>query len=671
LILPSALAYIDTSVDDAAVVRDALPIDSSQSYSVEMYLVPWEGAWHGKYQLYLRMDNSTPVYSTEGVEVELVMTGSTGAYTGTIKTYTGSVETSYALTPGTVTPQPGWLTAVVSADTVTVFWQGINIGSETVDSQAGLRVGFGLECSVDGGLNLANTFRVQYYSTGSVPALRSLLVASTDGNVFKETTYGTLTQLTTDLSLRDDTLLTAAQSGQKLYIADYGDLRVTGTDGTVSGADLDAVSVDDWSALSISADDDVVVVSNVGGATVAGTYKISSIAAGALTLASSPGDGTCSYRIERAPKVYDPVADTLTIWTATAGQVPTGCPLVAHYLDRMVLAGAEIAPHAWYMARVGTETDFDYSQTDSQAAVAGTASDAGIPGEAVVALIPHSDDYLIFGCRNSLWRLRGDPAFGGSLDSLSRVAGVVGPEAWCIGPAGEVIFLSLDGLYILPPGGENYPISVSRDVLPKELLNISPNDTVVNLEYDAQGRGVHIFLSAEDANSRLHWWFDWTGKTFWPVSLVSDHDPTSTCSAQSIPIEDYGAILGGRDGKLRRFSDLAEDDCGTAFTNYVDIGPIPLAPEGLTGALRAMNALMAAGSGDVTWNVYTGLTPEAAAGSTSSVDTGTWSEGLNAAVSPAGSGQSFVLRITGSANRKWAIENVIAETATLGLRRIP
>lgn len=159
----------------------------------------------------------------------------------------------------------------------------------------------------------------------------------------------------------------------------------------------------------------VAVISNPQGTAIAGTYAISSVAAGNITLAWAAGSGACAYRIERAPKIYDPLTNTIYILGATAGQVPTGCPLVCRYLDRIVLAGAEIAPHVWYMSRQGNPNDWDYSQTDSQRAVAGTSSEAGVPGDPLTALVPHSDDYLVMGCRNSLWRMRGDPAYGGSL----------------------------------------------------------------------------------------------------------------------------------------------------------------------------------------------------------------------------------------------------------------
>jgi hypothetical protein len=499
-----------------------------------------------------------------------------------------------------------------------------------------------------------------------------MLIASAGGDLWREATYGRMTVVTSDLTVRSDVPLTSAQSGQKLYIADYGDTRDSGTDGTVSGSVLDDVAAQDWSTLGIDSDSDVCVISNVGGATVAGTYGIVSVhAVNGVTLDSAPGDGTCAYRIERAPKIYNPLLNTITIMTATAGQVPTGNPLICRYLDRIVLAGAEIAPHVWYMSRQGDPLDWDYApeDMDSQRAVAGTSSEAGVPGTAITALIPHSDDYLIMGCRSEIWRLRGDPAFGGQLDSLSTTVGIIGQSAWCLGPAGELIFLSLDGIYALSPGGSSYPESMSRETLPREFLNLDPNMITVSLEYDINGRGVHIYLTPDSSNARTHWWLDWDRKTFWPVSLQSDHEPTATCAVQGVTIEDSGVILGGRDGTLRRLSELAESDSGTAFSSYAAIGPFALGKDGMTGSILSMSAEVAEGSGDVTWATYPALTFEATE-SASASDTGTFIAGLNASVRPGCRGQAAIIKLTGEVARSWSIEQIITTVKLAGRRRI-
>ncbi len=669
-ILQGSLASIDSSVADAAVTLKTLPILIAQGYQAEMLIVPYNGAHHGKYRIYMRMDDTTPDYTIEGIVIELVMTGDTGAYTGTITSYTGSTPTVQALTGGTLgSAQAAWLTVLVSGDDVSVFFGGNTlILAHTVDTHSATErgVGFALECTVAAGLCLTWVFRVQYHAATNT--LRSKLIGSGNGDIYHEDFYGSMEVVSSSLTVRDDIGITVTQSGQKLYIADYGDLRITGTNGTLAGTTLDNGG-NLWDTYGIDTDTDMVVITSATGTGVDGTYGIASFTSASLTLDADAGTGNCTYRIERAPKIYDPAANTLALMVASTGQVPLGCPLIARYLNRIFLAGAEIAPHAWFCSRQGDPLDWDYSQEDVQRAVLGTSSEAGTPGEAVTALVAHSDDYLIIGCRNELWRMRGDPAYGGSLSNISRTIGIISQDAWCLGPEGEMVFLSFDGIFILAPGASGEPQSLTRERLPDEFMNIDPNQMDALLEYDVKRQGVNITLTSKSANTRTHWWIDWKTRRFWPLTLPDGHEPTATCSLQGIAVEDDGIILGGRDGYLRRFSHLTETDCGTAFSSYVLIGPVGLASDMSEGKILAMAAVLAIGSADVTWALRPGSTFENCL-TNSNQDTGTWSAGINASDYPACRGQAFALLLTGESGRSWVFEQVTTSIITAGRRRL-
>lgn len=672
--LTSVLADADT-----AVVRDALTIDTTETYYIEAMITPSAGAYHGKYQIFLRMDNTTPDYETDGIKVEWVITGTNGAYTGSIKKTVSGVESTLATFTEALEGDiawPVWLAVKVVGDNITVYTDAIADASNVAcGTAAGSRIGLGSECTVSGGRNLVNAFRVQYYSTGSVASLRTILVAFADGYVWYELPYGRMNAVASNCSLRSDVPLQAVQSGQKLYIADYGEVAASGDDGVVSGAELSAASVTDWTDTDANVYDYVVVINNVGGDTVEDTYQIDSIAAGALTLTTSPGDGTCSYRVERAPKIFDPIAGTLTLFTASTGQVPTGCPLISNYLDRIVLSGAEIAPHVWYMARKSDEDDWDYSQEDVSRAVAGTDSAAGMPGQAIVAQVVHSDDYMIFGGVTTLWRMRGDPAYGGTLDQVSHKIGIASATSYCFGPSAELVFLSNDGVYALGAGGDAVPIPVSGDTLPKDLKNFNNNTTIGMMEFDIDGRGVWIFTTRRTwtfaaSSTQIHWWLDWGTKAFWPVQFVlEDHEPLVVHYLNSDNIENNGVVLGVRDGRLRKFHSLAESDTGQEFSSYVRIGPVPLAKDSFTGAIVSIDAELAEDSGDVDWELFAANTFEGAAKATSTDFSGTWEAGLNYRTHPGGRGQAFCLELTGTPGRKWAVETITVIVRETGPRR--
>ena len=650
--------------------------DSSSAYTIETFIVPYLGEHWGTYSLYGMMDSTSPDPENNGFVAELTMTGSDGSASVTLTKYSSGSSTSVASGSGSGTyPAAGWFTAHVNGTTVTIWWNGEQICSGTISGLTGTRVGFGIECTEEGGLCLVRSFRSKHYVTTVSQARRNVLVASSNGNLYKEGLNAEFTQISTALTLESDRTLNAAERTQKLYIADNSDIKASGSDGTVSGTSFDAASYADWTAIGINANDYMVYIYNGAGGTTDGMYEISSIAAGDITLASAPGDGTCSYKIERCPKIYDPATDTLTRWVATSGKgmVPSGCDLICLYRDRLVLAG----DYVWYMSRQADPLDWDYSQTDAGRAVAGQSSDAGIIGEPLTALIPHSDDYLVFGGLNSLWVLRGDAAWSGMLDNLSYNIGIVGKNAWTKGPNGEILFLSRDGIYALAPGAQSYPQSISRDVLPLELRDLTSDDYEVSLEYDIRFRGIHIYVTKKDGASPYHWWFYFPTQTFWPMSLSNDRDPFVTHAYYSADEGESMVLMGCRDGYVRRYDKAFETDEGDEISSHVVYGPVNLSGDNYhEGVVTELIGAVAEESGDVTWEVLSGVTNEDVVDNSAS-DSGTWSydgtstrKGLNYKSHPRVRGGSMCLKLSNGEERKWAIERVTAVMKMAGKQRL-
>lgn len=680
-LLPDDTASVDFD-DEGGIVRSALTaIDTAEAYSIEIYIEPYEGAHHGTYSLFARMDNTTPVATTGGVIAELTVTGATGIYTGQLTVYAAGVPTVYAFTGATTgDARGGWFRMYVSSNDITCYWLGTTVlAATTVSAAVGSRVGFGMETTVEGGITLVDTFRAQYYTTyEEQPVRRTYLVASANGSVYRDGFIGTMTDIGGSVNLTGSYQLQSAERGQSLYIADFDLPRVAGTDGArgTGNTKLDAASVSDWSTYSIDVNNDVVLITSAsGGGGTNGTYKISSVASGEITLTTSWCTGvgaTCTYSIQRAPKVYAPVANTLSIWTATAGQVPTGCRLCVRYRDRIVLAGDPDNPHLWYMSRLGDPLDFDYGADpdDLAKAIAGTVAEAGRIGEPMTAMIPHTDDYLIFGCTNSVWVLGGDPAYGGQINNLSQTIGIVDKQAWCRGPAGEIVFLSRDGLYLIQAGGQSYPVSISRERLPEELLNVNPSIYTVSMVYDPILRGVHVYSTRASTDSTDHWYLDWETKSFWRWQLPNTREPTYAMYFPSDHAEETGVLLGCRDGYIRRYRDANDTDEGTEVTSYVYLGPIGLSPNDYNeGVLQELMGVLAKDSGQVTWSVHPANSAEEAADA-DALWSGTWSEGRNISQHPRARGMALVVKLENAQNRRWAVESVLAKVVEGGKVRL-
>lgn len=76
----------------------------------------------------------------------------------------------------------------------------------------------------------------------------------------------------------------------------------SGTDGSIVGDQFDSATYTDWVAQGITTDDHVEITSPTA---EIGTYGISSVAVGAITLDESPGDAAdLTFRVERDPANY-------------------------------------------------------------------------------------------------------------------------------------------------------------------------------------------------------------------------------------------------------------------------------------------------------------------------------------------------------------------------------
>ncbi len=373
-----------------------------------------------------------------------------------------------------------------------------------------------------------------------------------------------------------------------------------------------------------------------------------------------------------------PVAGTATTVPTAKGTVPAGCPIVATYRDRLVLAGAD---QQWYLSRQSNPLDFDFGAdpADAQRAVAGTLSTAGTLGKTITAVIPYQDDYLIMACKDQLWMMRGDPAFGGQLDALSRTVGIIDKNAWCWTPAGQLLFISLDGLYIVNPG-HTVPESLSRENLPRELLNIDTTKRQVTMAYDTEARGIHIYLSAGSYTPTYHWWIDIETKSFWPVELSSNFEPFAVIRYNGRDFFDSGVLLGSRTGVIYKYRDVAELDESTQISGYVTIGPMRIGSNDRNdGILAELIGTLATDSGPVDWILYQGSSCQAAfdastlsTSSSGSFATGSWTAGRNYTAHPRMRGGAMLLKIRqGSSTRSWAFESATAIRQDAGRQRLP
>ena len=601
-------------------------LDASQPYSVDIYIEPYDGDSAGSvYSVFVRMDDASPDGSADGVLVELQTVTSGGEYLVRIRERTAGETTLLVAGGGVSNGQVrGWFSAYVSGNTVSAIFDGAEIASGTAGSPAGARMGLGLNCVDDGSpAALVDSIRVRYF--GEEARERDVLVAASGGSVYRETLPGHMSEVESDVGVSSDRLLLSAAHMQRLFIADWGEANASGADGSIGGVGnnrLSAPSVSDWTALGIDTDSDKVEVYNTLGAISGqdGTYAITSVAAGYIELDNNFGaSGSCSYRVSRSPKVYDGASGELSVWNATAGVVPLNCPLICEYNGRLVLAGSVAIPNLWAMSRQRDPFDWDYSAEGAQAPVYGPLSTAGQIGGALTALAPHTDDYLLMASRTTLWAMVGDPGAGGTLSSVSQTVGVVGRGAWTRTPEGFFVYLSHDGLYALPPGGQGTPQSLSRERCPEELINVDTTVRQPLLEYDVREQGVRIYNAKNaDAGGSLdtyeHWFYHWPSKTFWPDTYDSEHRPHSVLNRRFLLTGgDPTCVSGGKDGHVRGYSFRRADDDGIEVEKSVVLGPFEFGRDsGRNALLKQLDGVVDERSEYVVYEARAGRTMQEA-----------------------------------------------------------
>ena len=312
------------------------------------------------------------------------------------------------------------------------------------------------------------------------------------------------------------------------------------------------------------------------------------------------------YIADSTLRVYNPLTGAVSPITAA----PANQPLICVYQERVVLAGAD---HMFYQCGQTEPANWDAGADmgDEGRSIMGFVGDSGVMGEKILAMHPHHDRALVFGCQDSVWAVYGNMAGNdGQKKNVSPHAGILAPKAMSVTPNGLVIFLSRSGLYTWQVGSNAHPEPFSSVVIPEELLDVDTDTTEVLMQYDHRSRGVHLFLTP-DSGVGTHWWIDIENKAIWPVKIQATMQPLAT--AKLLVGGFSNIILGCKDGYLRRFDDSAADDDGGPLYSHILLGPLHIGrEEGSDGLLTEMMAAMAEGSGDVKIRIITGDTAEAA-----------------------------------------------------------
>jgi len=459
------------------------------------------------------------------------------------------------------------------------------------------------------------------------------LVAIGNNEVWYEYPAGTMKELTAaNGTINTNNPLTVAEAFQKVFVANQGNLKIADFANTkIATDDLNTHAPDKGNVLTGGTSGAKMVVDYITSVTADAACDIYGLRTTTATFASGEtvtGTDDDSNTITFATNAAETAPPHWYDWTpygndtTNFGSMPTSAYLVARYRGRLVLSGHPNYPHQWYMAKVSNPWNWKYGETDPLSAVAGNNVDAGEIGDIVRALIPYGDDFLIFGCADSMHLMDGDPAFGGSIDELSNITGIYGPWAWCKDEDGNLYFWGSGGLYKME-GGRSKPRNISQGHLPKWVDDWAavPATHRIVLTYDPSRNGIIISKTTLADGTNLNYWYDLKTEGFYPETYPTACGIFSSFYYDSDASGTRELILGSNDGYLRSFYDTAKDDDAgaggdTAISSYLTLPIIKLSEvEDSEGKLTSLTIELAGGL-VLTKLTHTALTTAHAKGDT-------------------------------------------------------
>jgi hypothetical protein len=318
-------------------------------------------------------------------------------------------------------------------------------------------------------------------------------------------------------------------------------------------------------------------------------------------------------------------------WTVypggNSGEMPTKAYLGCLYNGRVVLSGDPLHPNQWYMARQSNPWDWAYIANDGGSPIKGGNSDLGELGDIVRCLAPYKDDYLIFGCSDSIFVMFGDPMAGGALREVSLTTGIFGANSYCWDDQNNFYFWGNNGLYKTTIPG--VPQCISQYKLPKlvKTEQVSPQTHRITLLYDQDRHGILVAITVLATGANSNYFYDLNALDeseiggFFPESYPDACGIYSGIYYDSNTSSLKGLVLGCTDGYIRNFDDSVKSDMvgavAHAIDSYVTLGPIRMSSQPQrNGTLSGVDLTVAGGgpggsqpdSDDVTFKVFTSRT---------------------------------------------------------------
>lgn len=372
--------------------------------------------------------------------------------------------------------------------------------------------------------------------------------------------------------------------------------------------------------------------------------------------------------------IYDVRTGVLGEYKAqSAGSVPDYPQLCATWGGRVVLARFVGNEDDWAMSAIADPLDWDFGTVVNlpTAAVNGsTAPYAGAVPDIITALIPLSDDLLLFGGDQSIHRLTGNPKVDGQIDLISDITGIAFGKAWAKDPEGNLYFVGSKGRLYFAAGGVGVPQPVTERSIDRRLESVDMSLYRYHLEWNYREHGLHVFVIPYGAGGVAvdHWFFERKNGGIWEDRFGSVNvQPASAMVLDGDSVGDRRLLLGCSDGYIRQWDEAATNDDGFPIDSYCLMGPYQLNADREV-KIQHVRAVLAQGLGGANLEFYAEDHPD-------ELGVAKWAgrlnPGLNENIRARTRGSYAYVRLQNAVStERWALESVHLGMVTGGRRRL-
>ena len=304
-------------------------------------------------------------------------------------------------------------------------------------------------------------------------------------------------------------------------------------------------------------------------------------------------------------------------WTLTGGSFPDGGSNILSLCWGRVFMNSIQHPHQWFATTVNDPLDLLLVvDTVSSAANSQSTKQAGLVGDQNIAFIPYKGNTQVFGCLNSMFVMRADPAKGGFFTTLSDTTGIFSHESYCWDDKNNLYFMGFDGIYALSADAIIQglpPTNLTKEHVPKLVSNMNLNrrtDRVV-MKYDKDRYGIVVSTVQRDGEWKAMFWLDLRTGGVFPEDCDTDHIPTALCYFDARTAGERTLLAGCNDGYIRKWDETEKSDDGdTAIESNVLIGPVAGNNIRSKVGMSEVSVKTGVDTDAVTVSLYTGKTAE-------------------------------------------------------------